>query len=370
MLRKSFAFSIAALAALPNPVLAEDVVSTSTRSISPSNTANYWTSERLRTAKPLPLGQPKKTSTPAPAPTNTGTSISAKGALPTANVAPNMENRLFTPAEAVNNKQIQPMKVGTSGAHFTSSQLVPLTNDLFYPYRPVGKLFFTKPDVGDFVCSASVVKPRVILTAGHCVHKGSGGSSGFYKNFLFIPAFRDGTAPLQSWTSTFVNTTATWANGGGALPNAADYAMIELEDRLFGKSVLKIGEVTGYLGFRTLALIPNHATILGYPVNLDSGQKIHQVTAGSFRSQYADTAEYGSDMGEGSSGGPMIENFGIPAGGQTAGLNNVPNQIIGVISYGYTPLDPLIQGSSIPDSRFVGILNAICARRTDNCATP
>lgn len=369
MLQNSFALSIAAsLAIFLNPVLAADVVSKTNDGANSRGT--YWTPERFRNAKPLSLPVPTSSSREAPAPTTTEPSVSGNGQPPTVKVAPNMQRRLFTtpkPVNSVNDVPTQPRAVGTAGAYFTSSRLVPLDADLFFPYITVGKLFFTVPGEGDAVCSGVVIKPRVVLTAGHCVHSGSGGSSGFYTNLVFVPAYRDGAEPYQSWSWSYVVAPRTWTTGGGRVPNAADYAMIEVEDNYVDGFLSRIGDVTGYLGYRTQSLIPNHATLLGYPVNLDSGEIMHQVTAGSFRRRSPNAAEYGSDMGGGSSGGPWVQNFGVRAVGQTDGSNNGVNQVIGVTSYGSSSTAPLYEGSSILDSRFTDILDTICSQRSRNC---
>jgi V8-like Glu-specific endopeptidase len=332
---------------------------------------DYWTAERMRDAKPLPAPVPTISSTVTPFVTKTGTSVGENGKLPTINVAPDPQNLLFTPKEPVSSvgeSLLQPQNVGTSGAYFTSSRLIPLTADLEYPYKTVGKLFFTKPGIGDYLCSGAVIKPRIILTAGHCVHNGNGNNNGFYTNFIFVPAYRDGTAPYQRWSGSYVVTTPDWYTGGGNVPNPADYAMIELADYSSGGTLQKIGDITGYLGYLTQNLIPNHATLLGYPSNLDNGEKMHQVTAGSFQSQQSlNVVEYGSDMGGGSSGGPWIQNFGVPAVGQTNGQNSGTNQIIGISSYVSSSNTPLYEGSSIPDSRFTSILNTICNHKSGNC---
>jgi V8-like Glu-specific endopeptidase len=258
---------------------------------------------------------------------------------------------------------VEPRSVGTEGAHFTSSRLVPLKADQVYPYRTVGKLFFRQRQGGsDKVCSASVIKARLILTAGHCVHPGSGVNSPFFTDFLFIPAFRDGMDPYGSWHWAFVWTTRTWMTGGGEFPNAADYALIELQDNPRGQ---RIADVVGFLGFETHNLIPNHAHLLGYPNNLDGGMKMHQVTAGSFREAFPNAAEYGSDMSDGSSGGPWVQNFGQVADGQAGKMK--ANRVIGVTSYGRIDPKRKVQGSSILDERFIELLDLACARRQGNC---
>lgn len=271
------------------------------------------------------------------------------------------------PAENVVPDVFRPLDVGTAGAYFSSSRLVPTDARLEYPYRANGKLFFEKPGGGSFICSGAVIKPRLVLTAGHCVHQGSGGANGFYRRFLFVPAYHQGQAPYQAWNWTWVTTTASWANGGGGVPNQADFAIIEVEDRKFGTQVKTIGEVVGSLGYRTGALMPNHTKKVGYPGNHDSGQIMHQVDSQHHLAAPQNTVLFGSDMGGGSSGGAWIENFGVQAAGQTGGLQPLPNRVVGVTSYGYISTDPKVQGSSILNQEFLTLLNAACQHRAGNC---
>lgn len=336
----------------------------------------YWTPERMRNAKPMPM--PAANERLLPGSSNTSFSnndlneeMGSDGQPPSVNIKPNLQ-KLYTPirsqlSNTLNKGKINQFDRGTLNQQFSSSQLVPITIDTVYPYRAVGKLFFTIPDQGDFVCSASALRARVILTAGHCVHRGSNGTDGFYSNFKFVPAFRDGAAPYQTWNWRYVATTNTWATGGGVVPNAADYAMIEPEDRAFNGTLYKIGQIVGYFGYQTSKLTPNHAHMLGYPCNFDNCGKMHVVTAQSARSVSPNNVEYGSDMRGGSSGGPWVQNFGVASVGQTGGLNAGRNRIIGVTSYGYVSEDPKAQGASIPDSRFIDLLNFICAHRAGNC---
>ncbi len=370
-LRKSFALSIATvLAVLPNAVFASTPpLSLKNDAVSTNSSANsveaYWTPQKLKTAKSLDLptasGSVPKTPVLTTGATG-GASVTGAGKAPTINVAPNTQP-LFSPQAQTANNTPQPNNYGTQNAQFTSSRLIPLSADREYPYRAVGKLFFSDQSGGNYVCSGAVLRPRIVLTAGHCVHKGSGGSNGFYKNFLFIPAYRDGMAPYGKWSWRWVITTGEWANGKGNVPNAADFAIIEVQDQ----SNKKIADLTGYFGYRTQALLPNHATLLGYPCNLDSCEKMHQVTAESYSSGGSNTVLYGSDMRGGSSGGPWVQNFGAPATGQTAGKNTGVNQIIGVTSYGYVSTEPLVQGSSILNQSFLNILDSACKAKPGNC---
>lgn len=327
----------------------------------------YWTSERLANAQPmLPLANPKAVA-PEAAAQGSGTSVSLPGKRPTVTAGAESAARLYDPAQS----RIQPeaggvesQAAGSLGAHYTSARVNQPGLETIFPNRTVGKLFFTGNTGGNFVCSASVLRHRIVLTAGHCVHRGSGGAAGFHRNFLFVPAFRDGAAPLGTFTPRRVGTTSQWAASGGVVPNAADFGMMEMNDR----GITRIGSITGFLGFRTLGLIPNHTTKLGYPCNIDACQKMQQVTSQSFRATSPNNVEYGSNARGGSSGGPWVQNYGVQGtGGLTSGLN----QVVGVTSYGYTSTAPQVQGSSIPDSRaggFVTLLNTMCAGRAGNCS--
>jgi V8-like Glu-specific endopeptidase len=238
--------------------------------------------------------------------------------------------------------------------------------DRTYPYTAVGKLFFTI-NGSPYVCSASVIQRRVVATAGHCVHSGT--ASGFYSNWVFVPAFRDGVAPYLRWNWRYVTVTPTWASGGGTVPNAADYAMIEFGDQALGSGAppSKLGNVTGWLGWQTVSLSNNHTSKLGYPCNLDNCQKMQDVMSNAFRNTSPNNVEYGSDAGGGSSGGPWVQNFQTLASGGGTGVNTGSNRVVGITSYGYTSADPKVQGASIPDDRWVQLWNMICAR-SGNCS--
>ncbi len=375
MLRKYFALSAAAaLAVFPNPgftATPAPLTQSNQRAAANSSTdavSASWTPQALQNAIPMErIAKGKVPSSSSPqAQTGRLASSEGSGSPPKVNPAPNTQP-LFKPQARAANTTPQPNNYGSDNAHFTSSRLIPLSADTEYPYRTTGKLFFRDQNGVSYVCSASVLRPRVVLTAGHCVHKGSGGGSGFFKDFLFIPAYRDGMAPYGKWSWSWVVVTGEWASGGGGVPNSGDYAILEFQDQYINGGVRKIGDVTGYLGYRTQSLLPNHATLLGYPCNLDSCEKIHEVTAESHRSSGNNTVLYGSDMRGGSSGGPWVQNFGAPASGQTGGKNTGLNQIIGVTSYGYVSTEPLVQGSSILNDTFLNILDIACKARPGNC---
>jgi hypothetical protein len=137
---------------------------------------------------------------------------------------------------------------GKSLLDFSSSRLIPSDVRIFYPYRAIGKLFITLNNGRTGTCTAAVFSTRLVLTAGHCVHDGT---SGFYRAFRFIPAYQVGDdpngigqAPFGEWRSSHVFTTTEWAEGGGEVPNAADFGVLVIADQ----DGQKIGNVTGWLG--------------------------------------------------------------------------------------------------------------------------
>ena len=253
--------------------------------------------------------------------------------------------------------QPAPDAVGGGGLQFTSSQVFPPAADTFYPWSTTGKLWFTINGAW-YICSGTMVKPAIVVTAGHCVHSGNGTSSGWYANWQFVPAYRSGAAPYGIWTNwAFANTTGTWYSGGGGVPNDADYAVI-----VFGRNAAgyRIGDYTGWMGWQYPNLIGRHVTVLGYPANLDSGVINHRVD-GAVNQGSGYTGVWGSDMTGGSSGGSVVFNFRVGYSGSPSGWEFNEDRIVSVVSYGHTDTSMMVQGGSQFDSRFQTLLNNTCA---------
>lgn len=345
-----------------------------------AQTEKYWTSERLAHAKtkqltpqtgvndlPLTAGQPQNTNEP---------SVRSGGSRPSLRADLSMQKLLVQPAdlaeaatELANQTpfdQITPEATSSFGAYFTTSRVSPDAATTAYPYSTAGKLFFTDPRTGgNFVCSASVLRPRIVVTAGHCIASPSTDPRQryFYSRFFFVPAYRNGFAPYGTWTPTLIGVTNQWYFSDGSVPNAQDVGMMVAADH----NGVRLGFITGWLGYFTNQLSRNNVTMLGYPCNLDSCTRMEENFAQTFESGGNNTYIYGSAMRGGSSGGPWIQDFGItPAGAPLGLLGN--NYLVAVTSYGPISTTPMYQGASNLDSRFIGLLNAVCgSANSGNC---
>jgi V8-like Glu-specific endopeptidase len=82
-----------------------------------------------------------------------------------------------------------------------------------YPASTHGKVFFTLGGA-NYVCSGTALNSAnrsVVWTAGHCLNEGPGA---FATNWAFVPAYRDGSRPLGTWTARALMTTSGWSNQG------------------------------------------------------------------------------------------------------------------------------------------------------------
>ena len=194
---------------------------------------------------------------------------------------------------------IEPLGTSSKGAHFTTYRAFPDALTSAYPNSTVGKLFFPDPQTGaNSVCSASVLRHRVVVTAGHCVAKPSLTASQryFFTNFMFVPSYRNGVATYGTWTPRAVWVTNAWYTSDGSFPNTQDVAMMVMNDDRSGR---RIGAVTGILGWhQRFQLAKNHVTMIGYPGNLDNGQRMQINHAFTFGDGGNNTFLYGSGMRE------------------------------------------------------------------------
>ena len=240
--------------------------------------ARYWTAERMKSAVPVERG-----ARPVPAATK-----SSKG----------------------------------GGSTSAASTEVPLP----YP-SAYGKVFFTSNSGVNYVCSGSALvsaNESVVWTAGHCVNEGPGA---FYKNFLFVPAYRDGSAPYGKFAASELLTTPGWASSGqwgvdlGAAVVGTNASGLTLSDAVDEAPIV-------FNAPRNQAY-----RMYGYPAAKKfSGLRLRVCqTAWSMDDGSATPATKGAacDMTGGSSGGPWVTEGGAVAS---------------VVSYSYRSLSNVLFG--------------------------
>ena len=317
----------------------------SSRSISSAEAqqvAAYWTNERMNNARPMQMTIPPKAVATA----------SPTFGLPEGPVVlANSGNPSDIPKE-----QRFPSTLGapepTFGTYpfsYTRYRLFPDRNDVAlyktFPYRTVGKLYFTIPGEGNYVCSASVVNSdnkSVVWTAGHCVYSPG---VGFHTNFIFAPARFLTSNPYGTWTALQAITLVGWTGG---LLEYDHGALVMNRGGLSGTSL--IGDVVGWLGFAANMSRLQHWHASGYPSaprdlpTTPPGAQFdgvhHEICAAPWASNDEPsgpgagppTIGIGCDQTGGSSGGPWIIDFS-----GFAGANNFLN---GNNSYKYTGPNP------------------------------
>lgn len=244
---------------------------------SPENVVRYWTSERMTQAVPAERGpRPLSAATPA------------KGG-------------------------------GTSGGASVEAP---------QPYPSAyGKVFFTSNSGVNYVCSGSAIasaNESLVWTAGHCVNEGPGA---FYKNFLFVPAYRDGAAPYGKFAGSTLLTTSGWQASGefgvdvGAAVVGVNGSGLSLSDAVNEAS----------LAFNA----PRNQTysLYGYPAAKKfSGQRMRVCQTSWLlddTSPAPDTMGASCDMTGGSSGGPWVTSTGAVASVVSYGYNSLRNVLFG-----------------------------------------
>lgn len=240
--------------------------------------ARYWSAERMKSAVPVERG-----SRPVPA--------AAKGSK-------------------------------TGGSTSAASTEVPLP----YP-SAYGKVFFTSNSGVNYVCSGSALvsaNESVVWTAGHCVNEGPGA---FYKNFLFVPAYRDGSAPYGKFAASELLTTSGWATTGqwgvdlGAAVVGTNASGLSLSDAVEEAPIV-------FNAPRNQAY-----RMYGYPAAKKfSGQRLRVCQTGwGMDDASASPATMGAacDMTGGSSGGPWVTEGGAVASVVSYSYRSLANVLFG-----------------------------------------
>ena len=140
---------------------------------------------------------------------------------------------------------------------------VNISDTTVYPWRAITKLLVRWPNGQGGGCSGTVIAPRYVLTAGHCVNQSSKG--GWATSIEIVPGL-DGTyRPYGSAFGTYFRSVTAWTVDQNA---EADYALITLDRNL--------GNTVGWFGYGTwsnLEGVTGH--IAGYPADRGAGVEMY-----------------------------------------------------------------------------------------------
>ena len=320
-------------------------------------------------AKPMPLPQALK----QPGPSHAGP-MGGSGMVP-GDVGSGEGKPAVLPVPRAISDAI-PEEAGTSNHPFTTAWANAWRDPTFnyYPFRAAGKLFFNIPGRGTFVCSASLIKPGVVVTAAHCV--ANFGQRQFYNSWRFIPAYFNGSAPYGVWTVSVAVILTAYFDGSDSCSQFGvvcqdDMALLVLNKQ----NGVYAGNLTGWYGygwngysyFPWFGASQAEITQLGYPVALDGGLRMERSDSLGYNAgeKFSNNTVIGSLMTGGSSGGPWDVNFGIdPAlgGGISHGSMPAKDIVIGVTSWGYINQAIKEQGASpFTSGNIVPLVNYVCA---------
>lgn len=327
-------------------------------------------------AKPMPLPLAARPVDMVPSLQDLGTPGSSRGAVGNGQTSP-----ITLPLPKISDHDgdmegPEPDEFGTSNLPFSTARadLSTAATNTQYPYRASGKLYFQDANNETFVCSASMIKRGVVVTAAHCV--ANYGQSQYYHNWHFYPGYRNGAAPFGNWTVYQVWVKTAYYNG---TDNCAQYGVVCPDDVallvLNPQNGTYVGTQTGWYGYGyngfgfTNGII--HITQIGYPDCLDNGRLMERNDSQGFVSaSESSNTIIGSLMCGGSSGGPWLNNFGIrPAlTGQHNGTASNSNFVVGVTSFGAINQSVKRQGASpFRSTNIVSLVTSACNSQPMAC---
>lgn len=186
------------------------------------------------------------------------------------------------------------------------------------PIKWEGKVFFSKPGEGNYVCSGQFITDNVIMTAAHCVQNMETGQ--WYENFQFHLQYNAGRAATIH-TPECVGVYQGWVSGPENYE--WDYALVLVDMKS------PVGHLGYHFGWRNEYA---KAKLTGYPADIAAGQRIQLVDGTLNPAPMGEvniiSAKHKSrNFQGGASGGAWIGKYSSKAGKN--------NYVIGINSFGY-----------------------------------
>lgn len=266
----------------------------------------YWTRERIRSATPEPI--PAMTTQPYQALKDVLPPRSAPGGRP------QQATKAAIPS-AANDATALPA-ISRARRWRTQGKMPALT---------IGKIYYVRTNNTNGYCTGSVITARnknTVWTSGHCIHKGSGGSRNYFRDFIFVPDADNGREPHGRWIWKYANTTKGWqdhSNWGYDIAAIAFYPQ-----RRHGSLSTYLGS-QGYKFGHGLRFQNIHA--FGYPEDgfrrTDfTGNDLWFCRGATYRAD-GGRLLMKNDMFHGSSGGPWLQDLRLSRGwGYIIGANS------------------------------------------------
>lgn len=299
---------------------------------------NFWTREKIAAAKPLDIptdsgsaqvdatalsqvtqmGAPGRLAAGRPAP---GADAAARAAYP--------DDWKATSASVDEAALAEEGDIGIEGtSQVYTSYIVNKVSSVqkLYPHRWIGRLSFSTPG-GTSYCSATSINANTIVTAGHCVYDTS--NNRWYSNWVFTPAYRNGSAPYGTFTATTCWALTTYIDQPGYSINGAtkyDVAVCKMGTNSSGTT---LNNAVGWAGRQWNWPYVRHFHTLGYPFQdyntntiAEAGLYLRTCAAESFQ-QTTDTRGMGCNWGGGISGGPWMVGYSLGViAGAVDGVNS------------------------------------------------
>ncbi|MCP3940093.1 MAG: trypsin-like serine protease [Desulfobacteraceae bacterium] len=178
-----------------------------------------------------------------------------------------------------------------------------ISNTKNYPYRTMGMILFENSSGSQLSCTGTLVGPRHVLTAGHCVFEFDSFNNlpvDWYKNVKFYPGQNGKSSPYGAVKSKKLLSTRGYTKEGS---NDYDYGLIVLAE--------DIGDDVGWLAYGyENDIVGTWLNVFGYPGDQDYGTLWRAYCPIEDEGTTNLILHYKCDIAGGQSGGPMYKKVG------------------------------------------------------------